>query len=83
MNGHKFISEGVEEIFNGDVFIESAMSSCLTCGAIFEKIRLNYTGEFYYATDMSSCSGDTSAHAVEGVRAPDCSCLWCEGYFPA
>ena len=40
MNGHKFISEGVEEIFNGDVFIESAMSSCLTCGAIFEKIRL-------------------------------------------
>ena len=79
MNGHKFISGDVEEIFNGDVFIETANDSCFVCSALFERIRLNYTGEFFYATDMSPCSGDTSAHAVEGVKEDGCSCLWCEG----
>jgi hypothetical protein len=78
MNGHKFISGDVEEIFNGDVFIESANDNCYVCGALFERIRLNYLGDFTYATDMSVCSGNVTAHSHEGISEANCTCLWCD-----
>lgn len=78
MNGHKFISSDVTEYFIGDAFVETATGECYVCGAMFEKIRFNYSGSFTHEENMSVCSGNPSAHLVENIKEPNCTCILCD-----
>lgn len=81
--GHKFVGGDVEEFFNGECFIEEERVVCLTCGAQYDLVRINYEGEWTLMGTtldlISECSRDTSAHGVEGVVVDGCNCLVCKG----
>ena len=80
--GHRFISGDVVESFNGDVFLEELSKHCLTCGALYVAVRLNYEGDWTLmsnvADEIQVCSGDTDSHNPDGDVLEGCPCLICK-----